>query len=428
MKVADIIVRAGRNLRQAKARTILTSLAIGVGAFTIALAMAAGMGGRAYTEEMVNTSGDTLSLSVYPKFEQTAQSDDLPEYGVVSEDGASSSQRGLTDRDIAALEKVTGVASVQPQLSIESLYTTRGGDAKKLVAPLSVKVDRTEMKLAAGTLENNMPRAGQVVIPEDFVTSFGFKDAQSAIGQPLTIRVPQMSEVGDMDDTAARDFTFMIAAVDRKSDTTLYYEKAVRISPADSKVMYTYQRGEAASQEYYGVTVLAKQGTDIATLQRTIQDKGYEVYSLQDMREALMQMISIAQWGLAGFGALAVLASIFGIINTQYISVLERTQQIGLMKALGARRRDISKLFRYEAAWIGFLGGAIGVGLAFAVTLFNPLINQALELEAGTQLLKMDWFSSVILVVVLMLVAVLSGYFPARKAAKLDPIEALRTE
>lgn len=430
MKTQDIIRRAGRNLRQAKGRTILTSLAIGVGAFTIALAMAAGMGGRAYTNEMINTSGDTLSLSVYPKPEAVNSPSEkgLAEYGTSEAEEDTVAPQALTTRDVVALEKIDGVASVEPLLSVEPLYMTRGGDNKKLIAPLSVKVDRTEMKLAAGSLENYMPRAGQVIIPEGFLSSFGFKDAADAIGQQLIIRVPQMSQNGNVNEAAARDFTFTIAAVDRRGDTTLYYEEAVRISSADSKMLYDYQVGENAKQEYYGLTVLAKQGVDMKALQRTIQDQGYQSYSLQDTQEQLLQAIGIAQWGLAGFGALAILASIFGIINTQYISVLERTQQIGLMKALGARRKDISKLFRYEAAWIGFLGGAIGVGLAFIITLFNPLINQAFKLEDGTQLLKMDWLSSAILIIVLMAVAIMSGYFPSRKAAKLDPIEALRTE
>jgi putative ABC transport system permease protein len=141
-----------------------------------------------------------------------------------------------------------------------------------------------------------------------------------------------------------------------------------------------------------------------------------------------MQMVNIVQYGLMGFGALAILASIFGIINTQYISVLERTQQIGLMKALGMRGRDVSRLFRYEAAWIGFLGGVIGVGLAFLVTLGNPIITGMLSLETGTRLLQMDWLMSGVLIVGLMIVAIISGFFPSRKAAKLDPIEALRTE
>ena len=69
MRRLDIAKRSGINLRQAKVRTILTSLAIAVGAMTITLAMAAGNGGRLYTNEMVDTSGDLRSLSVYPKFE-----------------------------------------------------------------------------------------------------------------------------------------------------------------------------------------------------------------------------------------------------------------------------------------------------------------------------------------------------------------------
>lgn len=425
MKTADILRRAGKNLRQAKGRTILTSLAIGVGAFTIALALAAGTGGRAYTEEMVNTSGDTYSLSVYPKpkeREEQSANNDLPEYGIEESKEDVSELGGLTSKDTKKLQAVQGVESVQPMLYVEPQYMTRGGEYKKRVATLSVKMDRTDMKLAAGALHDNMLRQGEAVIPEGFLSSFGFTDAQSAIGQTLYIHIAERNG------TASRDVPFTIVAVDRPSDTVLYYEEAVRISPQDSKTLYEYQNGAEASQQYYGATVLVRRDANVRTVQQAIIDAGYQSYSLEDTREQLMSVINVAQWGLAGFGALAVLASIFGIINTQYISVLERTQQIGLMKALGARKRDIGRLFRYEAAWVGFLGGMIGVVLAFLVTLFNPLIAEALKLEEGTQLLRMDWLASGILVLALMLVAIMSGYFPSRKAAKLDPIEALRTE
>jgi putative ABC transport system permease protein len=124
-----------------------------------------------------------------------------------------------------------------------------------------------------------------------------------------------------------------------------------------------------------------------------------------------------------------LIASVFGIINTQYISVLERTREIGLMKALGMRGRSVSRLFEFEAAWIGFLGGIIGALIAVALGLaLNPVITSALGLSEGTNLLIFNPVSVAIMIIILIIIAMVAGWFPARKAAKLDPIEALRTE
>jgi putative ABC transport system permease protein len=426
MKIRDTVRRAGRSLRQAKARTLLTSLAISVGAFTVTLALAAGAGSQAYTNSLVENNGDARSLSVFPKIEEEGSSDQPKEYGVESQ----ANQRGtLTDQDVAKIKQIANVAEVNPAYSITAAYMTRGGDAKKYETPLNIKVDRTAMPLTAGSLIDNRIPAGSVVIPESYVGVLGFIDSSDAVGKTLTLHIEKPSQMIGQKSNEAIDKVFTIAAVDKKSATVLQYQTAVHLSVEDGQAIYDYQTaGLPQSNEYYGLNIRVADGADIAATQEAIKSAGYSVFSLKDIQEVLFQFINVVQYGAAGFGFLAILASVFGIINTQYISVLERTQQIGLMKALGARRKDIGRLFRYEAGWVGFLGGTLGTLAAVATGFLNPWIASLLELEKGTELLKFEPITSAVLITGLIVIAILAGYFPARKAAKLDPIEALRTE
>ena len=429
MRRIDIIKRAGRNLRQSKGRTILTSLAISVGAFTIGLALMAGEGGRLYTNSIVDAAGDKKVIMVNKKIEADKK-DKLPEYGNSAEEAdknkasAARSKYLLNDKDLEKIRRTPHVKTVTPAYSTDGVaYAKSSASDKKFALAVGVKMDRTRAELAAGTLEDFMPKPGEIIIPDDYVKQLGFKDAQSAIGRTITLGVRGATRGGNV----AKEVSFKIAAVDKKSDTILFYEPMLRISTADAKAIYEFSHDKSQPHQYSTAIALVDDEKNIDVAKDEI-NKDYSAYSIQDIRKTLLTMVNVAQVALAAFGGLALLASVFGIVNTMYISVLERTSQIGLMKALGMRGRDIGKLFRYEAAWVGLLGGLIGAGLASLVTLLNPVITSVLKLGAGTNLLVINPLHIGLLVVGLVAMAVISGWLPSRKATKLDPIEALRTE
>ena len=428
MKIRDITIRAGRSLKQAKARTLLTSLAIGVGAFTIVLSLAVGAGGRAYTSNII--SSNTNSRAIYTQAKQDFANDptkpkkysDAPTMSMGGGNGPTI--KLLKQTDIDKITGINGVESVTPLYMIATKYVTRIGQEKYVV---SIETFDSSVKLEYVSGGEGNIKDGQIIISDNYREALGFKSAKEALSQTIQVAIEKGS--ANPLQPEIKSFDYKIYGVIKHSTLAVSFSGGLQLTKDDTKILYDYnQKGTLTFGTYTGAIVVVRDNTDISIVKSSINDAGYKAQTAEDLMSFIFQFINVLQGILIGFGALAVLTSVFGIINTQYISVLERTQQIGLMKALGMRRRDIGRLFKLEAAWIGFIGGVIGSSLAVVFgAITNPLISKVLNI-GDVSLIIFDPVSIVAVVVGLVFVSVASGILPARKAARLNPIDALRTE
>lgn len=459
MRALDLIARAGRSLKNAKARTILTSLAIAVGALTLTITLAAGNGIRAYTDRLISNNFDPAESVVGrdPEIENTGAPNSSPrEYdesvGSVSfggGDGGSIQVKMITDEDIKELEDFDFVENVRPNYQISPRYITREGEKKYTVSAQAYNPGQ-KPELLAGNLPNNGDLGkGEILLPDSYITLLGFKDAGDAVGKTVNLNVQQPFSPASVQSLMAqaqtgipptnvapadKSYSYKVKAVTKKGATSLAIAGLpVMVGDSDARELYDYTtKGTQNYGKYLYAYVRVKDGANDEAAQsakESLKEQGYYVQTSQDMQKTITQFVDILQILVGVFGVITVIASIFGIVNTMYISVLERTREIGLMKALGMRGKDVSWLFRIEAAWIGFLGGIIGAGVAWLIgTLLNPWITQQLNLGDGNSILIFDFLQILALIIILMIVAIIAGWLPARKAAKLDPIEALRTE
>jgi putative ABC transport system permease protein len=172
-----------------------------------------------------------------------------------------------------------------------------------------------------------------------------------------------------------------------------------------------------------------------------IEELGYESDTYDESIGQIGSVFDIINYLLSSFGAIALVVASIGIVNTLLMAIYERTREIGVMKAVGATRRQIWSMFTMEATLLGFFGGLVGLGFGYGFgRLADYILHNGLKIRSFTIIkafledypgFNVSVFSADIIILVMGVttgVAFLAGLYPAWRASKLNPIKALRTE
>ncbi len=432
MKTADLITTAGANTLRSKTRSILTILAIFVGAFTLTLTSGLGTGINDYIDDTVSGVGasDAMTVTKAQDGGQAFGGDGGPvEYDpdAVATGLGDQTVIALSPDDLASIEDVDGVLEVQAAHAVDPDYIVYA-DGTKYDATVGSLIPGQTTLLTAGVEPENDTADAEVALPSSYIEPLGFASEDDALGETVSIAITDAlreqhvidaTVVGVTEESLASPLGASILLNDALNDT-LFDTQATGI-PADQADRYTsatvWFDPDATDEE-------------IDSLKDALATEGFTGTTVADQLGTITSVIDGIVLVLNGFAIIALLAASFGIVNTLLMSVQERTREIGLMKAMGMGSGRVFSLFSIEAVFLGFLGSAIGVGIAMiAGSATSAALSAGLLSDlAGLTVIAFDPASIATIVLVVMGIAFLAGTIPAWRASQADPVESLRYE
>ena len=342
MLFIDIVKRSLRNLLTSKARTILTALAIAVGTFALTLTLGASNGAKEYANNIVRSNFDPTELIVskdpnlFSRQDATKPQVYNPSFGSISTFGGETRQvQYLNTADIAKIATTKGVSSVQPAITVSLQYITRDGQ-KKYIGTLAPYNSYQKPELLAGSIPEKI-QDNTLILPQGFLSALGFSSAKSAIGQNIRLSVQNQTSLNlittnplaalNSSDNKSQESLFKVIAVSATSSTSISTATSLylytNINQVESLNNYIYS-GTSSYQKYLTAYAKVTDGTNLTklnTAQSLIKGEGYSVQSVVDTEKLITQFISVIEGIVTLFGLIAIIASLFGVVNLSLIHI-----------------------------------------------------------------------------------------------------------
>jgi len=394
MLITDLVRLSTRMFRTNKSRTILTILGISVGIGTILFLVSLGYGLQHVILSQITTSDALLSLDV-----TTTNLEGIK----------------LDENTIESISSNINVAKISPLISKQSRMKIDGISSEVLANFADEDYFKLEGTLLLDGEFYNNDDNNKVLVSQATLLLFNI-DLEEAIGKKINFVIFDEGEstLTRNEITLQRDFE-IAGIIEEEVSSYVYLPLSLR--------------SEIGTINYSKLKVKVDREENLNLVRENLVEQGYVVSALSDIIEQANQIFKVAQIVLALFGVIALIVSAIGMFNTMTIALLERTQEIGIMKALGATSLDVWEMFLSESVIIGFTGGMGGILIGLmGGEVFNYIINTLAGAFGGNDIdlfFTPLWFG-ILVAAFSTIVGLITGFYPAKRAASISSLEALR--
>ncbi|HEX7975790.1 MAG TPA: ABC transporter permease [Anaerolineales bacterium] len=451
MGLFDLIFLIFDNLGRRKARVALTAVGVIIGSAAVVVLVSLAIGLQRNATQQLGGIGDLTQIQVMPNYGSNGPG--MPEKAVAvrvgpgGSSGAPANQKLVTDQTLSELAALPGVVAVIPrdylQVGSTFIYDRLQGYAQ--VVGMGVKdLSVLGLKAQGGSL---LLERGTAIVGAKVASNFN--DPRQRPGQQpssppdllnanLKLTLSKYVQDGQGGGVEVRKSVPLrvigvIAESRGESDYTIY------LPMEDVAAFNQWATGRRVNRNRDGYSMAIVKVDDVAKvleINDSITALGYQAFTPQSFVQGINSFYLVLQIMFGGVGAIALLVAAIGIANTMAMAILERTREIGLMKAVGATNRDVLSVFLGEAAGIGLVGGLGGVLLGWAAgQVINVLAVAYLAGQAAksggpppTVAVYTPAWLPIFALVFATLIGLLSGLYPALRAATLIPVNALKYE
>ena len=413
MRNSTYLKMALNMLLHSKLRSWLTiiGIVIGVGAVVGILSLGDAM------EEQVQSrlaEMDLTKITISPGY--TRAMSNMP--GPPGDRESTATDSELTDDDIDVLQGIEGIQYLAGEISGNEEVDYAGENATLSITGVDPQVWKymTTLETQSGRLLEPADKYVAVIGSE---VASGIYDQDIGINQVITVKGKSVRVVG------------ILAEEGGHGDSSIYMpiDGAVSLIEDAEEGIFDTITVKVRSEDL--VDAVMEDITDKLMVSRHIMredDMDFSVTASKSMAESVTEMTSSMTLFLGAIAAVSLLVGAVGIANTMFTSVLEKTKEIGTMKAIGAKNRDILMIFIFNSAMVGFVGGIFGVLLGALISTLFPILGMTMMRSEGDTGILLSPHLMLFGLVLAVVIGVVSGAVPAYRASKLKPVDALRYE